>query len=78
MRAWDSRLAVLIQDGVSTGEFRTADALVASARILATIDGLTVVAAIKSAIDISMVGDLVIATAERELGLPPGQLKSAP
>jgi AcrR family transcriptional regulator len=78
MHAWDSRLAVLIQDGVSTGEFRTADALVASVRILATIDGLTVVAAIKSAIDNSMVGDLVIATAERELGLPPGQLKSAP
>lgn len=76
LHAWDSRLAALVQDGVSTGEFRTADALVASARILATIDGLTVVAAIKSAIDISMVGDLVIATAERELGLPPGQLKT--
>ena len=78
MHAWDSRLAVLIQDGVGTGEFRTADALVAAARILATIDGLTVVAAIKSALDNSMVGGLVIANAERELGLPPGELETAP
>jgi AcrR family transcriptional regulator len=78
MHAWDSRLAVLIQDGVAAGEFRTVDALVASARILATIDGLTVVAAIKSAVDNSTVGGLVIANAERELGLPPGELTTAP
>lgn len=77
MQAWERRLAALIQDGVSTGEFRTDDALLASTRILATIDGLTVVAAIKSAIDNSAVGDLVIATAERELGLQPGELKTA-
>ena len=74
MRAWDSRLAAMIQAGVGTGEFHTADALLAAGRILATVDGLTVVAAIKSAIDNSAVGDLVIATAERELGLRQGQL----
>lgn len=77
MQAWDRRLAALIQAGVSTGELHTTDALLASTRILATIDGLTVVAAIKSAIDNSAVGDLVVTTAERELGLQPGELKTA-
>jgi AcrR family transcriptional regulator len=76
MRAWDSRLAALIQAGAGTGEFHAADAPLAAVRILAAIDGLTVVAAIKSAIDNSAVGDLVIATAERELVLRQGQLKT--
>jgi AcrR family transcriptional regulator len=74
MQSWESRLAALVQEGAATGEFRTADPLIASTRILAAVDGLTVVAAIKSAINNSDVGDLVIATAERELGLRPGQL----
>ena len=77
MQAWESRLAALVQEGAATGEFRTADALLASTRILAAVDGLTVAAAIKSAINNSDVGDLVIATAERELGLRPGQLRTA-
>ena len=77
MQAWESRLAALVQEGAATGEFHTADPLLASTRILAAVDGLTVVAAIKSAINNSDVGDLVIATAERELGLRPGQLRTA-
>jgi AcrR family transcriptional regulator len=77
MQAWDRRVAALIQAGIDAGEFQADDALIASARILATVDGLTVVAAIKSMIDNSTVGDLVIATAERELGLPRGRLQPA-
>jgi len=76
MQAWDSRLAGLVAAGAGTGEFRTADPLRAARRILATIDGLTVVAAIRSAVEDSGVGDLVIATAERELGLSAGQLRA--
>lgn len=76
MQAWDSRLADLVAAGTGTGEFRAADPLLAARRILATIDGLTVVAAIRSAVEDSGVGDLVIATAERELGLPAGQLRA--
>ncbi len=77
MQAWESRLAALVQEGAATGEFRTADPPLASTRILAAVDGLTVAAAIKSAINNSDVGDLVIATAERELGLRSGQLTTA-
>lgn len=74
MVAWQQRVAELIEVGVRAGEFRTPDPATAAARILTVVDGLSVQAVMRSAIDDQPVRGLVFSTAERELGLPDGAL----
>jgi AcrR family transcriptional regulator len=75
MQAWQNRVAQLIQDGVDAGAFEADDPIASTVRILAVIDGLSVQAVMRSAVDFSMVRDMVIRTAERELGLSDGELR---
>ena len=74
MLAWQTRVSALIDDGVATGVFRAADSAAVAVRILAMIDGLSVQAAIRSAIDYGAVREMVFASTERELGLRSGRL----
>lgn len=70
----------IVSAGVASGEFRIDDSTTAVAmRILALLDGQTASSAIREALahstlDYPTVADLLIATAERELGLEPGAL----
>jgi AcrR family transcriptional regulator len=74
MLAWQSALCALIGRGIRSGDFHAADPAQAAVRILALIDGLSVQAAIRTAIRYDTVRDMVLASAERELGLAPGAL----
>jgi AcrR family transcriptional regulator len=74
MDAWQHRLTELIAAGVDAGSFRAGDPATVAVQVLAMIDGLSVQAVMRSAADHAAVRDLVIATAERELGLRPGDL----
>jgi AcrR family transcriptional regulator len=74
MTAWQERLADLVRGGADAGDFRVADPGAAAVRILAMIDGLSIQAAMRSAVDYAAVRDLVVTTTERELGLAPGSL----
>jgi AcrR family transcriptional regulator len=74
MVAWQERVAELISDGVRAGEFHTDDPATAAARILTVVDGLSVQAVMRSAIDDHRVRELLFTTAERELSLPPATL----
>jgi AcrR family transcriptional regulator len=78
MRAWQERLSALIQDGAAAGAFRAQDSAAAALRILAMVDGLSIQAASRSSIDYTTVREMVVATVERELGLPLGTLQGSP
>jgi AcrR family transcriptional regulator len=71
------RLGELVAEGVTVGEFHTADPTASAARIYAVIDGLSVLAAVGPDDDYSAVHDLVFTNAERELGVAPGALHPA-
>jgi AcrR family transcriptional regulator len=74
MHAWQARLSELIAAGVAAGEFRADDPAAAAGRILVAIDGITVVAGLQSELEYHSIGELVVATGERELGLRRGRL----
>jgi AcrR family transcriptional regulator len=78
MLGWQSALGALIERGIQSGDFHAADPSQAAVRILALIDGLSVQAAIRTAIRYDTVRDMVLANAERELGLAPGAFGSDP
>ncbi|POX51356.1 TetR family transcriptional regulator [Streptomyces sp. Ru71] len=72
--AWRERLAGLIQEGVRAAEFRTDDPLVTAIQILIVLDGMGVHANTDTPDRPAAIQRLPAATAERELGLPPGTL----
>jgi AcrR family transcriptional regulator len=74
MQHWRAALTALIRRGVCEGALRTADADRAAFRILALIDGMSIQAAMRGGIDYAPVREMVIAVAERELGLGDGGL----
>ena len=74
MVAWQDRVTELVELGVRVGEFHTDDAATAAARILTVVDGLSVQAVMRAAIDDQRVRQLAFSTAERELGMPAGAL----
>ena len=63
-------LSLLIQAGVSAGQFASADASASAVRIMALIDGHSVQAAARSRLDSAVVAAFAARVAERELGLP--------
>ncbi|MET9256389.1 TetR family transcriptional regulator C-terminal domain-containing protein [Streptomyces sp. NPDC003717] len=72
--AWRDRLGGLIRDGVTAGEFRTADPDAAAVRILVVLDGLGAHANSDTSAHPPELLLLPAITAERELGLAPGAL----
>jgi AcrR family transcriptional regulator len=75
MQADSARLGRIVTAGMMAGEFAVDDAEVAAVRILSLVDGLSVQAAVRAALDYSGVRDMVIATSERVLELGPGSLR---
>jgi AcrR family transcriptional regulator len=83
---WRGRLTALIQDGVDAGDFRCADPADAAVWILVVLDGLGAHANTEDAGDAEADVDrrlrggrparMVVATAERELGLAAGTISS--
>ncbi|MGW2182784.1 TetR/AcrR family transcriptional regulator [Streptomyces sp. NPDC001732] len=71
---WRGRLEDLVRDGVRLGEFRTADAYVATIQILVVIDGLGAHANTATTDRPEAVTHMAVSTAERELGLASGTL----
>ncbi len=76
MLAWRDRIADLARDGGEAGTFRCTDPTATAVRILAVVDGLSVQAVMRSGADHASVRDLLVRTAERELGLDQGELHS--
>ena len=74
MLVWQERVADLVSSGVADGVFRADDPPAAATRIMATVDGLSVQAAMRSPVDYVVVRQMVIDGAERELDLRPGEL----
>ncbi|MFD9721719.1 TetR/AcrR family transcriptional regulator [Streptomyces sp. NPDC059076] len=72
MAADVGQLVGLIDEGIRSGDFTTADPRVSASRILAVLDGLSVQAAMRKAVNYGTVEELVFIVAERELGLPVG------
>jgi AcrR family transcriptional regulator len=68
------RLSAIIAGGAATGDFPVGDPAEPALQILSLIDGLSVQAATRQTIDYTAVRSMVIATAERLLGLPPATL----
>ncbi|MFF8715085.1 TetR/AcrR family transcriptional regulator [Streptomyces sp. NPDC015184] len=68
-------LTSVIEEGVRTGDFTTADPLGACVVILVAIDGLDSYANEDGSFAHPVLDTLVAATAERELGLPTGSLR---
>jgi AcrR family transcriptional regulator len=68
------RLGELVAEGVTVGQFHTADPTASAARIYAVIDGLAVLAALGPDDDYAAVHELVFTNAERELGVAAGDL----
>ncbi|MGW6353751.1 TetR/AcrR family transcriptional regulator [Streptomyces sp. NPDC055092] len=77
MKAAQDRLEAHIESGVSQGCFRVDNAGYAAMHILVLIDGLGPQAAMRTKIDYAEVRELIIATAERILGLGEGALAAA-
>jgi AcrR family transcriptional regulator len=77
MNADAERLAAVIEAGVAAGDFQADDPRAASTQILSLVDGLSVQAAVRAALDYAAVRAMVISTAEHLLGLPPGTLALA-
>lgn len=71
---WVVRLTALLERGLGTGAFVTADPRTAAVRILAVLDGLSVQVTQRGTIDYESVAELVYRLAETELGLPAGAL----
>lgn len=74
MTAWSDRLAGLLRDGVTEGTWAVPDPVRSATRILAVVDGHAIAAVLRGSVDYAPVRDLVLAVAERELGLPDGSL----
>ena len=73
--AWAAMLERAIRDGVTHGEFRSADPAGAAWRILSVVDGLALqVVAHQTIVDRSDMLAWASLAAERELGLKPGTL----
>jgi AcrR family transcriptional regulator len=72
-----ARLARIVTAGMMTGEFAVNDAEAAAIRIMSLIDGLSVQAAVRTALDYTGVREMVITTSERILGLEPGSISAA-
>ncbi|MGG2463125.1 TetR/AcrR family transcriptional regulator [Streptomyces sp. RGM 3693] len=72
--AWRGRLAALLHEGVTSGEFRTADPDVTTIQILVVLDGLGAHANTDTSNRPAAVTHMAITTAERELGLAEGTL----
>ncbi len=73
--AWAAMLERAIRDGVTQGEFRSADPAGAAWRILSVVDGLALqVVAHQTIVDRSDMLAWASLAAERELGLTPGTL----
>lgn len=70
-------LTRLIRTGVAAGEFNVSDPAVAATRILSLIDGLSIQSATRSKIDYGVVAQMVVSTAESELGVALGSLAAA-
>jgi AcrR family transcriptional regulator len=75
MLADESRVGELIEEGIAAGAFRVVNSRMAARRILAVVDGLSIHAALTESLDFDAVQDLVVRTAERELGLRKGRLQ---
>ncbi|MET9490525.1 TetR family transcriptional regulator [Nocardia sp. NPDC006630] len=65
----------IISDGVDAGQFSTTDTRASATRILATAHAVTIQAVLQDDDEFLLVADFVLATAERELGLPPHTLE---
>jgi AcrR family transcriptional regulator len=76
MNADLGRLSAIIADGIAAGDFPVDDPGEPALQILSLIDGLSVQAATRQTLDYAPVRAMVIATAERLLGLPPATLAS--
>ena len=73
--AWAAMLERAIRDGVTQGEFRSADPVGAAWRILSVVDGLALqVVAHQTIVDRADMLAWASLAAERELGLSPGTL----
>ncbi|MFB7594021.1 hypothetical protein [Streptomyces sp. NPDC056160] len=69
-------LADLIEEGARAGDFEVDDALGAALHILVTVDGLGAYANDDEQVAHPALDDMVIAVAERLLGLAPGTLRA--
>ncbi|QNE35349.1 TetR/AcrR family transcriptional regulator [Leifsonia shinshuensis] len=72
-------LAGVIDAGITSGDFNVSGSRVAAMRILALLDGQVAASAVRvalagSSLDYPAVEEMVVAGAERELGLAPGTL----
>jgi AcrR family transcriptional regulator len=74
MAGWQGLVVGLIERGRDGGVFRVVDADATATVVLAAIDGLSMQAALRPGLDHPVVRRWVVATAERELGLEPGDL----
>jgi AcrR family transcriptional regulator len=74
MREDIRRLTQLIQRGIDSGQFRTADPESAAMRILSLIDGLSVQAAVRGVLDYAGIRSLVTKVTEQIFGLVAGSL----
>ncbi|MFJ6700612.1 TetR/AcrR family transcriptional regulator [Streptomyces sp. NPDC091272] len=75
--SWRGRLEGLIREGVERGEFRTESPSATAVHILVVIDGLGAHANTGAPDRPSGITHLAVTTAERELGLPTGSLRTA-
>ena len=72
MNADLDRLSALIGAGIAVGDFPVGDPREPAQQILSLVDGLSVQAATRAALDYSAVQKMVVSTAEILLGLKPG------
>ncbi|MFF8716916.1 TetR family transcriptional regulator C-terminal domain-containing protein [Streptomyces sp. NPDC015184] len=73
---WCERLAQLIQDGVGSGHFRTADPCASAVQILVVMDGLGAHAHTETGVRPRSANRLAAATVGPELGLAEGTLSA--
>lgn len=71
------RLVAVIEDGIRTGEFRTADALAATVRIFVAVDGVGAYVNNIGDFEEESYTNFVADTAEWALGLPAGAMRAA-
>jgi AcrR family transcriptional regulator len=69
MKEDSQRLGRLISRGIDSGQFRADDAESAAMQIMSLVDGLSVQAAVRGALDYEVVRTLVTTVAEQILGL---------
>lgn len=68
------RLSAVVAAGIAAGDFPIAAPGQPALQFLSLIDGLSVQAATRETLDYAPVRAVMVATAERLLGLPPGTL----